>query len=456
MGNYARPASGIVNAHNASPSTHADIRADITALDETQVAESAAREAADDVIAAAAASAHALAEAAGVSSAAHEALTTGAHGGIVADTDSRLSDARSPVAHAHSQSDVTGLPDVLSAAQAAIDAEQSRAESAESALGDDIAAHAADAALDGGPHGLPALVEDGMGWRRENGEVVAKPVAPDVQVFNAMPGGANQTWTKPQGATIVGVLLIQPGGGGGSGRRGAPGTPRTGGGGGGAGGAAWHTYRASLLNATEVVRVGQGQAGAPPVLTDNTDGVGMHIAGTGVTWFKSATFSETGGPQGGSGGSTSNVTGGAGGVVGGAFATPGGASSTLGNGAGGANVTNGAPVRPPTSGGAGGSMPSGNGGNGGAMGSGFGVSLLGGAGGVGSGAAGGTGNSPANDQGGTGGGGGAAGGTDAPGGNGGDGGFPGGGGGGGGASANGWPSGAGGRGGDGLIVVISW
>jgi len=39
----------------------------------------------------------------------HESLTTTAHGGIVASTDPRLTDARTPLAHTHGQSDVTGL-----------------------------------------------------------------------------------------------------------------------------------------------------------------------------------------------------------------------------------------------------------------------------------------------------------------------------------------------------------
>ena len=43
----------------------------------------------------------------------HESLTTTAHGGIVGDTDARLTDARTPLAHTHGQSDVTGLGDAL-------------------------------------------------------------------------------------------------------------------------------------------------------------------------------------------------------------------------------------------------------------------------------------------------------------------------------------------------------
>ena len=39
----------------------------------------------------------------------HAALTTTAHGGIVASTDARLSDARTPTAHVHTEANVTGL-----------------------------------------------------------------------------------------------------------------------------------------------------------------------------------------------------------------------------------------------------------------------------------------------------------------------------------------------------------
>ncbi len=39
----------------------------------------------------------------------HTALTTTAHGGIIANTDPRLSDARTPLAHTHTESDVINL-----------------------------------------------------------------------------------------------------------------------------------------------------------------------------------------------------------------------------------------------------------------------------------------------------------------------------------------------------------
>jgi hypothetical protein len=45
---------------------------------------------------------------------AHAALTTTAHGGIVASSDARLSDARTPLTHEHPWSDVTGTPTTIS------------------------------------------------------------------------------------------------------------------------------------------------------------------------------------------------------------------------------------------------------------------------------------------------------------------------------------------------------
>ena len=47
----------------------------------------------------------------------HESLTTTAHGGIVAASDARLTDARTPLAHTHGQSDVTGLVADMAAKQ---------------------------------------------------------------------------------------------------------------------------------------------------------------------------------------------------------------------------------------------------------------------------------------------------------------------------------------------------
>lgn len=46
---------------------------------------------------------------------AHTGATTAAHGGIVAATDPRLTDARTPLAHTHPESDVTGLTADLAA-----------------------------------------------------------------------------------------------------------------------------------------------------------------------------------------------------------------------------------------------------------------------------------------------------------------------------------------------------
>lgn len=51
----------------------------------------------------------------------HAGLSTTAHGGIVAGTDPRLSDARTPTAHSHAEADVTSLVTDLAAKAAAAD-----------------------------------------------------------------------------------------------------------------------------------------------------------------------------------------------------------------------------------------------------------------------------------------------------------------------------------------------
>lgn len=47
----------------------------------------------------------------------HVGLSTAAHGGIVASTDGRLTDAREPTAHGHAEADVTGLVTDLAATE---------------------------------------------------------------------------------------------------------------------------------------------------------------------------------------------------------------------------------------------------------------------------------------------------------------------------------------------------
>lgn len=85
----------------------------------------------------------------------HTALTTGAHGGIVASTDPRLSDARTPTAHNHPQSDITNLVSdlALKATQAGLDAEATARADADTTLTNALALKAplASPALTGTP-----------------------------------------------------------------------------------------------------------------------------------------------------------------------------------------------------------------------------------------------------------------------------------------------------------------
>jgi hypothetical protein len=81
------------------------------------------------------------------------------------------------------------------------------------------------------------------------------------------------TWTKPAGnPKYVDVFMRGASAGGGSGRRGAAGTARCGGGGGAGGGLIWVRLLASDVGATEAVVIGSGGAGAPAILTDDTNG----------------------------------------------------------------------------------------------------------------------------------------------------------------------------------------
>lgn len=118
------------------------------ALDEEEAARIAADEAeATRAKAAEAAAQKAAEEAASADLAAHTAETTGAHGGIVSSADSRLTDARTPTAHAASHK--TGGGDALSAADIGADAAgsaaaaQAAAEAASDPKGSAAAAQAA-------------------------------------------------------------------------------------------------------------------------------------------------------------------------------------------------------------------------------------------------------------------------------------------------------------------------
>lgn len=253
--------------------------------------------------------------------------------------------------------------------------------------------------------------------------------------------GVTSTWTKPTGCKYVTISCVGGGGGGGSGHASASGN-RGGGGGGGGGGITTVEYRAADLPATLGVTVGAGGAGGAAVFATanglaGTAGGGTTVAVSGVTYCYAA---------GGHGGSGGNNTGGAGGTAqNDAMALYlGGAGGAGGSSVAGTAATNAQGA--PGGGGGGGMPPAGtvfSGGNGGAR---IGIGTVG-AGNTGAG-----GNGVSYGLYGTGGGGsgssvsiGSAGGA----------GGRGAGGGGGGSGIAG--SGAGGAGGDGaVLIVVSW
>lgn len=96
------------------------------------------------------------------------------------------------------------------------------------------------------------------------------PATPAVQVEKFTASG---TWTKPDWARRVRVLMVSGGGGGGSGGLRGPGVAVAGGGGGAPGAMAEVEMLASELTATVAVTVGAGGAGGPAQTSASADGV---------------------------------------------------------------------------------------------------------------------------------------------------------------------------------------
>jgi len=274
---------------------------------------------------------------------------------------------------------------------------------------------------------------------------------------------SNGTWTKPDGAKIVELLLIGGGGGGGGGARGTGGNNKTGGGGASAGQRVRLRFPASVFSATAAVVVGSGGGGGA---AKTTDGAGNNGTDGGATYFDGNTSMRALGGAHGVGGNTSGTaaSGGTayvsrmefvgstagGGAFGASDTTAATASDTAyynstGGGGGGTISTGGTNRRGSAAGSvldasegticAGGSNASSAAGTNGGNGNFSNTFLVGSAGGGGNGG----------DSGGT-----------VAGGNGGNGGGYGGGGGGGGSSVTGANSGAGGNGADGFLRVITY
>jgi hypothetical protein len=144
------------------------------------------------------------------------------------------------------------------------------------------------------------------------------------------------TWTKPDGASVVEVIVCGGGGGGGGGRTGASSGNIAGGGGGGGGAAARIILQADDCGATETVTIGAGGAGGAGTGTNDTSGSNGSAGGTTSfgTWVKA------GGGGGGVGGTASSVAGGGGGGVGGnGSGATGGIPTATAGGSGGQGAT---------------------------------------------------------------------------------------------------------------------
>lgn len=345
----------------------------------------------------------------------------------VLGTDPRLSDPRTPTAHAATHA--AGGTDALAVTSLGV-----------GTLADGQYLMRSGTALVGGvPSGGGGLVVD-----------TYAPVG-------AAGTRTSYTWTKPAGAKMVHFILVGAGGGGGSGRVGAAGTVRTGGGGGAGGGSMFFAVPADSLPSSIEVQVGKGGAGGAAVTDPNSGGLpggtgpSTHLIGAGMQ-AEVDTGTASGGGGGGQGsasggpiwygggyydyrpiGAPSHGTGGAG-----SSATTMNGGTTTSGGASGGGIT----ASDVVSAGGGGSTswhwaagraPSGGAAGGGAGGAGY--RLLNGLGYGGAG-----GGSSITSAGGAGG----------------AGALYGGGGAGGGAALNGFASGAGGAGGDGVAVIVTY
>jgi hypothetical protein len=118
------------------------------------------------------------------------------------------------------------------------------------------------------------------------------------------------TWSKPEGCKSVQIICVGGGGGGGSGHAHAS-SNRGGGGGGGGGGITDVTYRAVALPANLTVTIGTGGSGGAGVAAPNDGNNGTGGGTTSVSW-SGTVYAQA---LGGSGGAKGTNNGGSGGAA---------------------------------------------------------------------------------------------------------------------------------------------
>ena len=198
-----------------------------------------------------------------------------------------------------------------------------------------------------------AWVFDGVIWQHTPTTVV--------QSFTS---AGSATWTKPTGCKTVRFILAGGGGGGGSGH--AHASSNRGGAGGGAGGGITEiSYRAADLPSTLTITVGAGGAGGAGVVASNDGNPGVAGSATTVT-ASGITYARAAGGAGGAQGTNSAGAGGAAGALGDALYA--GGAGGAGGAPGVAGAVGAATIGCPGGGGGGGMTSAGttaNGGNGG-------------------------------------------------------------------------------------------
>lgn len=190
---------------SATAATDAELQAAVDALNATIDALPTGSEVDADI--AAAIAAHAASDASDAELASAVASLTASialkQDAATAATDTELADAVADLeallaAHEAGDASDAELTAAVASLTTLIGTKQDAATAATDA---EVLAHTSDTALDGGPHGLPALTADGMGWRREGGALVAVNIAAQSEIPTVTSGTADPSSAQPNGST---------------------------------------------------------------------------------------------------------------------------------------------------------------------------------------------------------------------------------------------------------------